>query len=116
MMEPTPNLNLARPADDDDDWGEDYRAAMGSLDGHSHGEDGRATSTATSPSGNLLLDYGVRTDDQPLYLGRAAPGSLTTDAVWRVLRFTYESDEDYARMLAVIVRENVVWTDRAIGW
>jgi hypothetical protein len=34
MSDLTPRLGLAKPADDDDDWGDDYRSAMDTLDDH----------------------------------------------------------------------------------
>lgn len=34
MSDLTPRLGLAKPLDDDEDWGDDYRAAMDTLDEH----------------------------------------------------------------------------------
>lgn len=37
----------------------------------------------------MAIDYDVRTDGQPLYLGYTAMGQSTTDNRWQIAKFTY---------------------------
>ncbi len=68
--------------------------------------------TATAPLTALRLDYAGRTDKQPVYLGKAAPGSADADPVWTVTRFTYESATADARLVVSDVRTPLAWTSR----
>lgn len=106
--DPTPNLGLARPIDNSTNWGSDYREAMAKID--------QAYGAMQAATGQLLLDYGTRTDASPIYLGKAAPGSAQGDPVWTVTRFNYASGADNAPLLGTDVRTAVAWTARDVGW
>lgn len=36
------------------------------------------------------VDYAGRSDGQPVFIGWAAPGSATSDPVWKITKFTYD--------------------------
>lgn len=58
--------------------------------------------------------YEFDAEGLPLYLGKAPEGSLTTDAVWTVVRFTFDIDGLPTRKQT---RTNVAWDSRAAaGW
>lgn len=59
------------------------------------------------------LDYDVRTDGNPVYVGKAPQGTLTSAVAWTVQRLTYDAS---ARLILVEVRSGVVWDNRAVGW
>jgi hypothetical protein len=60
----------------------------------------------------LELDYLGRTDKQPVYLGKAPPSALDTEAKWQIIKFTYASGTDDARLLFTNAVENAAWSDR----
>lgn len=64
--------------------------------------------TTAAPVQLVKLDYDVRSDSSPVYLGRAAPGTADSDATWAVQKFTYDSQG------RVIVIENATgaWSNR----
>jgi hypothetical protein len=65
----------------------------------------------------LRMDFDVRTDKQPVYLGKAPYDvAVEADPVWTVSKFTYESAANDARLLSIDVRVDIAWTDRATGW
>ena len=39
----------------------------------------------------IQLDYDGRTDCQPVYVGYAEPGLLTSDASWKIMRCEYDA-------------------------
>lgn len=41
-------------------------------------------------SQTIKLDYGARTDCQPIYVGFAQPGSATDQAVWKIMFCEYD--------------------------
>lgn len=66
----------------------------------------------------VRLDYVARTDDQPVYVGFAEAESATSEAVWKIMRMTYDgSDRLTLREWAVDEHHKVtfsqVWNDRA---
>lgn len=106
----TDNLGLAKPADDETDWGSKYRASMDTLDGAVAGL--QAAVAPPAPT-HLRLDYGTRTDTSPVYLGKAPADAAETDPVWEVTTFLYASGDPGARLLGTEVRTGIAWTDRA---
>jgi len=56
------------------------------------------------------LDYDGRTDDKPVYFGRAVVGTAAASAVWMIFRFTYDVDD---RVEIIDRREDVAWDNRA---
>jgi hypothetical protein len=48
-----------------------------------------------------------------IYIGVAPDPSLTTDAVWTVVRFYFDANALPSRAR---IRKNVVWDDRTLGW
>lgn len=69
------------------------------------------------PTVDIRFDYGTRTDRNPVYVGRAAPGTATSDDGWWIQRYTYSTDSSgNARPDLVQVRTGA-WDDRAnLGW
>lgn len=49
----------------------------------------------------IELDYTGGPGDQPTYVGFAAPGSATSDAVWKVMRLTYSGSNLIERKWAL---------------
>lgn len=69
-----------------------------------------------APSGaasRVLLDYDVRPDTQPLYIGKGPANAAEGDPVWRITKFEYEGPVADARLLQFDTREDVAWTARA---
>ncbi len=56
-----------------------------------------------------LLDYGVRVDDQPIYIGRALMSTSTAENTWTVEKITYDGSN---RPITKQVRIGA-WDDRA---
>lgn len=42
----------------------------------------------------IELDYLTRTDCQPVYIGFAEPGHLTSDEVWKIMFLEYDAGPD----------------------
>lgn len=66
----------------------------------------------------ILLDYVLRADDQPVYVGFAEAESGTDEPVWKIMRLTYDgSDRVVAREWATDANHKVtfsqIWDDRA---
>lgn len=62
----------------------------------------------------VRLDYDVRTDSNPVYVGKASNASATSDGVWSVQKLSYDSD---GRVERVQVLDGSIWDDRAsLGW
>jgi hypothetical protein len=40
---------------------------------------------------SIELDYGARTDCQPVYIGFAEPGHTTADEVWKIMLLDYDA-------------------------
>ncbi len=40
-----------------------------------------------------ILDYDGRTDSQPVYIGWADPGKLTSSRVWRIFKIAYDGSD-----------------------
>lgn len=55
----------------------------------------------------ILLDYVARSDDQPVYVGYAEPGSLPAEAVWKIMRCTYDGSD------RLVIRDWALTNDRA---
>jgi hypothetical protein len=56
------------------------------------------------------LDYDVRVDEQPVFIGRAPAGAATADDVWTVEKLTYDGSSRPTRKQVFI---DVAWDDRA---
>lgn len=69
---------------------------------------------ATSPA-RVLLDYDVRTDGNPVYVGSSFDlSAATSTAVWIVQRLTYDSS---SRLIDAQTIRDAVWDNRAaLGW
>lgn len=53
------------------------------------------------------LDYDIRTDGQPVYLGRAERGTLSSEGKWLIYYFTYNaSDNMITKRMAIGVWDN----------
>jgi hypothetical protein len=77
---------------------------MNRADGHLYSTDGV----------QMRLDYDVRTDGQPLYLGYAARGIATSQKGWMIYKYTFVdiggTDFVSARQVA-----NDTWDNRALA-
>ena len=59
------------------------------------------------------LDYDARTDDQPVYVGRASAGTLAANADWVIEKLTYDGDDRPTRKQVL----KGSWDDRAsLDW
>lgn len=56
------------------------------------------------------IDYGSRTDGQPVYHGFAVAGSKNEDSVWTIYKFTYNASGNATRRQIVYKKD---WTNRA---
>lgn len=45
----------------------------------------------------IELDYAGRSDSQPVYIGYAAPGTLTSSPYWKIARHTYDGSDRLIR-------------------
>lgn len=54
------------------------------------------------------LDYGARTDSNPVYVGKALAGSATSGGGWTIQKFTYDTSDRATRVQVV----EGVWDDR----
>lgn len=104
----TANLGLVKAADDSTDWGTGYRANLDVLDQTLGG----VLSVVNPGPIELRLDYGTRTDDSPVMLGKAPAGTAETASVWAITTFTYASPTDNARLLSTDVRTGLAWAAR----
>ena len=60
------------------------------------------------------LDYGARTDANPVYVGTAPQGSGTDGALWDVQKLEYDASSRLTRKQKI---EDAVWDDRAsLAW
>ena len=74
---------------------------------------GPVETTAADPN-ESRLDYDVRTDGNPVYVGEADPGAATDADVWTIKFLTYDADD---RVTRVQVKQNVAWDSRStLGW
>lgn len=48
---------------------------------------------------SIELDYVGRTDGQPVFVGYAPPGKLTSDAVWKIMKLTYDGNSQLTSRL-----------------
>ncbi len=55
------------------------------------------------------LDYDVRTDDQPVYVGYGAPGLSAASTGWLISKITY----DVSDRITLIQSATGIWNDRA---
>ena len=68
------------------------------------------------PMGHIMnVSYGE--DEEPEYFGEAIPGTLDTDAAWRIYRYEYVTIEDDLELASVRFAEgntnfDKVWDDR----
>lgn len=61
----------------------------------------------------VLYDYDVRTDSQPVYVGMSLAGALEADEAWFISNFTYDGS---GRIISWFTsNNNVRWTTRAAG-
>lgn len=63
---------------------------------------------------HVLMDYGDRVDDQPVYIGEAPAAAPFTHPVWKVIKFRYESDEVNARVVESDTRLGLTWMERSM--
>jgi YD repeat-containing protein len=47
----------------------------------------------------VRMDYGARTDGQPIFVGWAPPGKATSDAVWKISQQTYDANNQMTSRL-----------------
>ena len=61
------------------------------------------------------LDYAGGTSGQPIYVGWATPGVATSDAKWKIRKFTYDGNNQLTNIQFANgdVGFNAKWDDRA---
>jgi hypothetical protein len=59
------------------------------------------------------LDYDVRNDGNPVYVGKASQGALTASAVWVIQKLEYDVIN---RLIRVQVKDSIAWDDRAVSF
>jgi len=74
----------------------------------SGGTAGGEVTTLAAPI-DVEADYVTRTDYQPVYLGTAPPGTLTSAPTWDVRYLTYDGSSRLVQILNAIG----AWDDRA---
>lgn len=57
----------------------------------------------------IKVDYGARTDDQPIYIGKAPAGTVDATLNWVVHKLGYTSD----RLVQFDTKRGISWTNRA---
>lgn len=66
------------------------------------------------PNTTRLLDYDVRTDANPVYIGQAPQGQPTSAPVWQVQKLSYDGT---ARLTEQEYLSGVIWDNRTtLGW
>lgn len=63
-----------------------------------------------APAQTRLIDYDVRSDANPVYIGVAAQGSLTSLPVWLIQKLSYDTSNRITQQESLV---NVVWDNRA---
>jgi hypothetical protein len=63
-----------------------------------------------------LFDYGTRTDNRPIYLGRAPMGTQQSDPRWLIHRFDWEDLASGTSRITRIRSRVDAWTNRTTGW
>jgi hypothetical protein len=53
---------------------------------------------ASAPPYQQVFDYGLRTDQQPVYIGWATCGVPQSASSWKIRLFTYNSDGSIAQI------------------
>lgn len=67
-----------------------------------------------APAQTRLVDYDVRSDANPVYIGVAAQGSATSQPVWLIQKLTYDGSSRLIEQESLV---NVIWDNRAsLGW
>lgn len=59
-----------------------------------------------------ILDYDVRTDGNPVYVGFNFQSAVVADVTWTVYKLFYDSS---GRLVDQQVCERIAWTDRTTG-
>jgi len=64
---------------------------------------------------DTVLDYGTRTDGQPVYIGMRIPGVSEADVGWIIFKCIYDESNNFLRKVAANGENqaNKVWNDRA---
>lgn len=62
-----------------------------------------------SPDPVIKMDYGGRTDNLPIYLGKSEAGTSTTLRQWTVYKFAYTGTQT----TDMDSRSNISWINRA---
>jgi hypothetical protein len=63
------------------------------------------------------FDYEGRTDDSPVYIGRAAPGTSTSEPTWAVMKLTWENAPNGKPRTVMIQTRTGAWDNRTgLGW
>jgi hypothetical protein len=62
-----------------------------------------------------VLDYGTRTDGQPVYVGWAAAGTTEAQYKWVIVKMIYDDSDNFSRMIFANGNANPSksWTLRA---
>lgn len=72
---------------------------------------GAAKVTSVPNSSQVLLDYSAGTN--PIYIGYASQGALTSQSVWFIIKITWDANNNPTVIKSV---NNAVWDDRATAY
>lgn len=64
---------------------------------------------------DMVVDYGTRTDGQPVYIGYRMPGVDEAVAGWFIQKFIYDASDNFLRKVAAGSENSFdkVWDNRA---
>jgi myo-inositol-hexaphosphate 3-phosphohydrolase len=63
-----------------------------------------------------ILELGFDANDVLIYVGKAAPGSLTSEAVWFIEKIVYDASGNLLKKIKAngLNVFNMIWDDRAL--
>jgi YD repeat-containing protein len=69
----------------------------------------------SAPPYQQIFDYGGGTTGNPIYIGWAPPGVATSDAKWKIRKFTYDGNSQVTNIKFANgdVGFNAIWDNRA---
>lgn len=73
----------------------------------------RITNKIIKDDEEVRYDIPTNLTGASIYIGVAADGTATSSALWTVVRYYFDANDNPNRAR---VRKNVVWTDRTLGW
>lgn len=112
MIKPDVKIKYSQQEILNQSFDEDY----GLLVFEGAGFDGVSQQRLNASNLNLRLEYDV--SNNPIYLGLAAPGSLTTEEKWQIRYLTFDASNNVTSMSYANGTPNFdkIWDNRAISY